>query len=71
MNSELIEVAKVAVRHYAETHPRPIQVTQRQAATMMHVSESTISKMVKTGQLKLNRFGMLPISEVDSALAAA
>lgn len=68
MNHELIEAAKVAVRHYAESHPRPSQVTQKQAAEMVHVSESTMSKMVRSGRIKLNKFGMIPVSEIDSAL---
>lgn len=71
MNSEVIQIAEAAVRLYAETHPRPPHVTQVQAAAMLNISESTMSRMVKTGRIKLNRFGMIPISEVDSALASA
>lgn len=63
--------ACAAVRRYAETHPRPVHVTQVQAAAMLGVSESTISRMVRTGRLKLNRFGLIPITEIDAALASA
>jgi len=71
MNAEVIEIAQTAVRLYAETHPRPPHVTQVQAAAMLNISESTMSRMVKTGRVKLNRFGMIPISEVDAALTSA
>ena len=66
-----IEIAVKAVQYYAESHPRPPHVTQRQAAQMLGLSESTISKMVRGGHLKMNKFGLIPISEVDSALNAA
>ena len=63
--------AAAAVKRYAETHPRPVHVNQVQAAAMLNVSESTISRMVRTGRLKLNRFGLIPVSEIDAALASA
>ena len=69
MNAEHLEVARLAVRIYAETHPRPPHVTQIQAAAMLNVSGATVSRMVKSGRLKLNKFGMIPIGEVDAALA--
>ncbi|HDR9029934.1 helix-turn-helix domain-containing protein [Burkholderia vietnamiensis] len=69
--NEVISVARRAVQLYAETHPRPTQVTQLQAAEMLGLSRATVSKMVKTGQLKLNRCGMIPIEQVDEARACA
>lgn len=71
MDKDIIEVAAKAVQLYAERHPRPPHVNQKQAAAMLNISESTMSRMVKSGQIKLNKFGMIPISEIDSALAAA
>lgn len=71
MQNQEIELAKTAVRYYAETHPRPPHVTQKQAAMMLNISESTVSRMVKARKLKLNAFGMIPISEIDSALRSA
>lgn len=71
MNKEHIAVAVAAVRRYDELRPRPRQVTQTQAAEMLGVSVSTISRMLKAGLLRLNKFGMIPISEIDSALAAS
>jgi DNA-binding transcriptional regulator PaaX len=35
---------------------------------MVGVSRATVSRMVKAGQLKLNKFGKVSISEVDRAL---
>jgi hypothetical protein len=69
MNEQILQqVAFNAVRLYAETHPRPLQVTQRQAAEMLDKSEVTISRMVKAGTIKLNGAGMIPISEIDRVL---
>jgi excisionase family DNA binding protein len=63
-----IQLAAAAIRVYAETHPRPSQVTQKQAAEMVGVSEATICRMVRDGSLKLNKFGRIPIVEIDRAL---
>ena len=65
-----VEIALKAVQLYAETHPRPSHVTQDQAAEMAGVSRGTISKMIKSGRLKLNEFGRIPVSEIDRAIAA-
>lgn len=65
-----VEIALKAVQIYAETHPRPSQVTQDQAAEMVGVSPATISRMVKAGVIKLNKFGRIPVSEIDRAIAA-
>ncbi|KVE31535.1 hypothetical protein WS68_16785 [Burkholderia sp. TSV86] len=58
-----------AMQLYAETHPRPTQVTQLQAAEMLGISRHTVSKMVKMGQFKLNKCGMIPIELIDEARA--
>ena len=65
-----LEIATKAVQLYAETHPRPSQVTQEQAAEMVGVSPATISRMIRAGGLKLNKFGKIPVAEIDKALAA-
>jgi len=65
-----IEIAHTAVRLYAETHPRPPQVTQSQAAQMLGISRATVSRMVRGGQIRLNGCGMIPTSEIDRVLAA-
>ena len=66
-----VDIALKAVQLYAETHPRPSQVTQDQAAEMAGVSRGTISKMIKSGRLKLNEFGRIPVSEIDRGCVSA
>jgi hypothetical protein len=66
--SELEQVARRAVQLYAESHPRPSQVTMTQAGEMLGITRHTISKMVKAGQMKLNRCGLIPIEQVDRML---
>jgi excisionase family DNA binding protein len=63
-----LDIAFRAVRLYAETHPRPSQVTQVQAAEMLNVSRATVSRMVKAGLLPLNKCGLIPTTEIDLAL---
>lgn len=65
-----LQLAAAAIRVFAETHPRPSHVTQQQASEMVGVSIATISRMVRDGTLKLNKFGRIPIAEIDQALAA-
>jgi len=65
-----VEIAVKAVQIYAEMRPRPSHATQDQAAEMAGVSRGTISKMIKSGRLKLNEFGRIPVSEIDRAIAA-
>lgn len=70
MNSKLIQIAARAVQLYAETHPRPAQVTQSQASKMLGISRPTLSRMVKAGTIKLNACGLIPITEIDRVLAS-
>ncbi|WP_232356734.1 hypothetical protein [Burkholderia multivorans] len=67
--ADVLRMAHRAVRLYAESHPRPTQVTQSQAAEILGLSRTTVGKMVKFGDLKLNKCGMIPIDQVDRALA--
>lgn len=64
-----VEIALVAIRLYADMHPRPAAVTQRQAAEMIGRSEPTIRKMIRAGEIALNAVGMIPISEIDRLLS--
>jgi predicted DNA-binding protein (UPF0251 family) len=68
MISETLEIAAQAVRMYAESHPRPTQVTQQQAAEMLSISRHTISRLIKAGHLKLNQCGMISVADVDRML---
>lgn len=51
--------------------PMPTQVTQTQAAEMLGLSRSSVSKLVKSGILKLNKCGMIPTEQVLEARDAA
>jgi hypothetical protein len=66
---EILEIAAAAVQHYAETHPRPSSVTQRDAAEMLGISEGTLRKLVRGGIYKLNALGRIPIHDIDRSLA--
>ncbi|TDN50456.1 helix-turn-helix domain-containing protein [Azoarcus indigens] len=69
-STEVRAVVLEAIRAYAESHPRPPQVTQSQAAEMLGISRATVSRMVRAGTLRLNGCGLIPISEIDRVLAA-
>lgn len=64
-----LEIAVKAVRLYAESHPRPLHVTQKQACEMIGVSYPTLKKLIRAGELKLNKCGLIPISEVDKLIS--
>jgi hypothetical protein len=63
---QIARVAARAVRLYAETHPRPTQVTQTQAAEILGVAPRTVRRYIRAGKLKLNGGGYLPIEAVDA-----
>jgi Mn-dependent DtxR family transcriptional regulator len=51
-----------------DSRPRPSQVTLKQAAEMLNVSEPTARKFVRTGVIKLNAAGMISVTEIDRVL---
>lgn len=59
-----------AVQLYADTHPRPTQVTQRQVAEMLGVSTRSVRNYIVAGKLKLNACGQIPIEAVDKIRSA-
>ena len=65
---ETLVIAEAAIRMYAESHPRPPHVTQSQAADMLKISRATVNRMVRSGSLRLNRVGLIPISEIDAVI---
>lgn len=65
-----LQIATEAIRVYAETHPRPPHVTIKQAAQMVGRGEKVVSAMVRRGDIRLNGFGLIPITEVDRVLRA-
>lgn len=69
VSEDVLRAANAAVRLYAESHPRPSHVTQQQATVMLGCGLSKVRSMVRAGTLKLNACGMIPISEIDNALA--
>jgi hypothetical protein len=64
-----LDLAAKAVQLYAERHPRPPHVNQKQAAEMLGVSSRTIYNMIRAGTLKLNKCGMIPIEMIDAVLS--
>lgn len=66
---DALTIAIMAVQHYAETHPRPPHVNQVQAAEMLDVSPQTLNKLVKNGTFKLNKLGLIPITQIDEAIS--
>jgi len=66
--SELEHVARRAVQLYAESHPRPSQVTMTQAGEMLGLTRQTVAKLVRAGTLRLNKCGLIPVAEIDAAL---
>jgi hypothetical protein len=66
LDDRALRIAAKAVQIYAETHPRPTQVTQKQAAEMLGVHPKTVQNYVATGSLKLNGCGLIPIEAIDA-----
>ena len=64
-----LRIAARAVRLYAESHPRPTQVTQTQAAEILGVAPRTVRRYIRAGRLMLNRCGLVPIEAVDEMRA--
>lgn len=59
---------EVAKRLPAAQSPRPLHVTQVQAREMLGLSHPTVRKMIRTGKIKLNDAGLIPIVEIDRVL---
>lgn len=72
-NDELVQViersVEVALERYGKRHPRPTQVNLTQAGQMLNVSRTTVSRMVHSGRLRLNRCGLIPIEQIDAILS--
>lgn len=64
-----VRAALRAVEIYAARHPRPTQVTQKQAAEMLGVHPKTIRNYVVAGKLALNGCGLIPVEAVDAIRA--
>jgi excisionase family DNA binding protein len=66
-----LEIALKAVELYASQHPRPVHVNRIQAAEMLGISDTTVRKLIRAGTIKVNKLGLIPMSEIDKAIKAA
>lgn len=66
----VLDIAYQAVRLYAETHPRPLHVSQGQAAEMLGISMDSLLKMMSAKKLRLNECGLIPISDLDRVISS-
>ncbi|MFM0013721.1 helix-turn-helix domain-containing protein [Paraburkholderia sediminicola] len=63
---QILVIAQRAVHLYeTQRSPRPVHVTITQAAAMLGLSRPTVSKMLKTGELRFNGCGRIPIEQID------
>ena len=69
LSEECIQIALKAVQMYSESHPRPVQVTQQQAAEMLGISRHTVAKLIRSGAIRLNKCGLITVTDVDALLA--
>lgn len=67
---EELDIAIKAVRAYAEMHPRPTHVNQKQACQMLGLSHPVVRNLMRNGVLPLNECGLIPIEAIDQARAA-
>lgn len=67
-SDDIRKIIAETVKYYASAHPRPTQVSQRQAAEMLGISHPTLTKRIAAGQIKLNKNGLISITEVDRML---
>lgn len=65
-----LRIAALAVRLYAETHPRPTHINQTQAAEILGVTSRTVRNYIRAGKLRLNSCGLLPIETIDAIRSA-
>ena len=50
--ADALDIAVRAVSIYAARHPRPVQVTAKQAAEMLNLSRPTVRKLMDAGKLR-------------------
>lgn len=72
--ADLMSVIKEAARLGAEEalrnlpKDRPEQVNYTDAGKILGMSRQTVAKMVKSGSIRLNACGLIPIAEIDKVL---
>ncbi|WP_249209356.1 DNA-binding protein [Burkholderia cenocepacia] len=62
---QILQIARRAVQLFEQQPPRPPHVTQAVAADMLGLSRATVGKLVRTGELRLNGVGRIPIGQID------
>ncbi|WP_244105434.1 helix-turn-helix domain-containing protein [Burkholderia cepacia] len=68
---QILNIARRAVHLFEQQAVRPVHVTQAEAADMLGLSRATLGKLVRTGELRLNGCGRIPIGQIDMFLARA
>ncbi|MFT4068959.1 helix-turn-helix domain-containing protein [Paraburkholderia sp.] len=68
--AELLRIVERAIDIYEAQSPRPPHVTIKEAAKTLGLSRQTVSKMLHAGQFKHNKCGLIPIEQIDAALAS-
>lgn len=58
--------ADLAVRKMPKD--RPTQYNIGEAANELHMHRNTITRMIKSGDIKLNSFGKIPVEQIDKLL---
>ncbi|MDF0500845.1 helix-turn-helix domain-containing protein [Burkholderia cenocepacia] len=58
-----------AIAEFERQPKRPPHLTQAQAADMLGLSRATVGKLVRSGELRLNGVGRIPIGQIDMFLA--
>lgn len=66
---DLVDIIARGVRLYAETHPRPACVLVAEAAEMIGISRGTLYKMIRSGEVRINAAGRIPMTEIDRVIA--
>lgn len=62
------EAVRQAMRHTKSAANRPASVTIAQAAKMLGRSAPTVRKMIRSGVLRLNELGQIPVEAIDRVL---
>lgn len=71
--AEIEAIAVRAVEIYVQKNPplpQPSHVTCKQAAEMLGVHSNTVTGLLRTGKLKLNGIGKIPVEQVNALLRA-
>lgn len=68
-DEQMLVLAQRALDLFESEPRRPVHVTIKQAAELLGLSRYIVSKMLKTGELRYNRCGRIPIEQIDMVRA--